>query len=154
MYVRIIVSTIRAIGGAKGRYSIASETQLFFASAALPYECCNRTYHAQRSQSRKRVDFRHIGRTSVSAYSYSHQYSEREPNPHVSPLTLIVYLRRLRSHRSAAIEPTTPIAASPEKASISGTAHQDSVGAYRCSHKHSKADPNSHVSPLMRLPNA
>jgi hypothetical protein len=34
---------------------------------------------------------------------------------------LIVYLRRLRSQMSAAIEPTTPIAATPENASISGT---------------------------------
>ena len=65
----------------------------------------------------------------------------------VSPLTLIAYLRRLRSQMSAAIEPTTPIAASPEKASISGTAHQDSVGGYRCSNKHSKADPNSPCKP-------
>src|SRR6476660_1017056 len=40
----------------------------------------------------------------------------------VSPLALIVYLRRLRSQISAAIDPTTPIAAMPEKASISGTA--------------------------------
>ena len=32
------------------------------------------------------------------------------------------YFLRLRSQMSAAIDPTTPIAASPEKASISGTA--------------------------------
>jgi hypothetical protein len=33
-----------------------------------------------------------------------------------------VYFLRLRSQISAAIDPTTPIAAMPEKASISGTA--------------------------------
>ena len=60
---------------------------------------------------------------------------------------LTAYLRLRRSHTSAAIEPTTPIAAMPEKASISGTATAISVSAYRCSHQHSNADPNSHVSP-------
>ena len=51
-----------------GTHSIASETQLFFASAALPYECCNRTYHAHRSQSGKRIDFWDLYSAGVSAY--------------------------------------------------------------------------------------
>ena len=33
----------------------------------------------------------------------------------------LTYLRRLRSQMSAAIDPTTPIAANPASASISGT---------------------------------
>ena len=32
--------------------------------------------------------------------------------------------------------------------------HRLCVSPYRCSQKHSDCDPNSHVSPLMRLPNA
>jgi len=40
-------------------------------------------------------------------------------NPSCCPC---LYLRRLRSQMNAAIDPTKPIAAMPEKASISGTA--------------------------------
>ena len=39
----------------------------------------------------------------------------------MNPRMVLTYLRLRRSQMSAAIEPTTPIAASPDEASISGT---------------------------------
>ena len=60
---------------------------LFFAPA-FPNERSNRTDNTHRSQSGKRVDFRHshwIPFTGVSAYRCSHKHSNADPNSDVSP---------------------------------------------------------------------
>ena len=61
--------------------------------------------------------------SGASGYCCSHQHSNGDQNPHCEgPLVCgLFYLRLRRSQISAAIDPTTPIAAMPEKASISGT---------------------------------
>src|SRR4029078_11851472 len=101
--------------------SFVVPTFLFLAPPTFPNKCANRTNHAHRSQSGKRVAFRHIGRTSVSAYGRGNKHSNPEPNPHCNPPYVVHYLRRLRSHLRPAIYTKTPVAATPEKASISGT---------------------------------
>ena len=65
-----------------------------------------------------------------------------------TPLIRRSYFLRLRSQMSAPIEPIRPIAASPEKASISAQQNSVSVSGYCCSHKDSNEIQILIVSPL------
>ena len=101
---------------------------LVFPPPAFPNERRDRTNKTHRSHSGERIDFWDVRNVlRVRANRRNDKKSNTEPNSHSNPpfVARLSYLRLRRSQMSAAIEPTTPIAASPEEASISGTGVKD-----------------------------